>query len=395
MLGFSRRWVSWQSAKNLSYGLSASLLFFFLYVWKLGTLLPALSAHEAAARHGSSTLGNIIDNPVNAPHKIIQWFFQLLDYHGAFWMRSVSVFYVLVFLLSLYLVLRMWFGRFIAIVGILFFSTTPWVILAGRSAAPDVMWLSPFLFMLSYAALCRSGEKINIAWTGLLISIIICLYTPGLIWFLLLALIIKAKKITPAILKVKRQYLLAGFTLLLLMILPLLYATIKDISIGKDLLLIPHYFAGTPTVVQNLLWSGASLAYHLPAHMDYAIGRLPILGLTQAVLAVFGVYAMWHKARRETLIVLSLLTISIVATAFSGNMLLLFISLPAIAILDAAGLRYLYTKWFSVFPLNPLAKVFAVCIVSLLLLAHVAYGVRYALLAWPHNVETRKIYMVK
>jgi hypothetical protein len=94
---------------------------------------------------------------------------------------------------------------------------------------------------------------------------------------------------------------------------------------------------------------------------------------------------------------LSLILIPIIGASaiFSSSTLLLIIALPGLAILDAAGLRYLYTRWFIVFPINPLARAFAVCLVSLLVLSHVAYGVRYALLAWPHNVETRKVYVVK
>jgi hypothetical protein len=69
--------------------------------------------------------------------------------------------------------------------------------------------------------------------------------------------------------------------------------------------------------------------------------------------------------------------------------------LPGVAILDAIGLKYLYEHWFSVFPFNPLARGFAVAMISLLLLSQLAYGLRYALLAWPHNMETRKEYVIK
>jgi hypothetical protein len=395
MLSIPRRWVSWQSAKILSVGLAVLLAFFFLFVWRLGTIVPALSAHEAVARIASSSFGDIVNNPVNAPHKIIQCFFQLLDYHGAFWMRSVSVFYAAIFLASLYLLLKIWFGRFIAAAGTLLFATTPWVVLMGRNAAPDIMWLSPFLFMFAYASLCRSETRVNIAWFIFLVSVVLCVYTPGLIWLVLFAFIIRAKKITAAITKINGSLIVAGLSVLILLLLPLVYAAVRDTAVAKNLLLIPSYFTGTTVVIQNFLWTGTALAYHLPQHMDYSVGRLPILDLGQTVLAVFGILALWQKARRETLIVLALILISVVTVAFSGNMLLLVIALPAIAVLDAAGLRYLYIKWFKVFPINPIARAFATCLVSLLLLAHIAYGIRFALLAWPHNVETRKAYVVK
>jgi hypothetical protein len=73
----------------------------------------------------------------------------------------------------------------------------------------------------------------------------------------------------------------------------------------------------------------------------------------------------------------------------------LAISLPAVAILDAVGLRYLYEKWFRVFPLNPIPRGFAYIFIFVLIFGQLAYGVRYALLAWPHSLETRKVYVIK
>jgi hypothetical protein len=395
MLAFSRRWVSWQLAKNLLIGLAAFGSFFTLYVWRLGTLTPGLSAHEASARAASGSFRKILDNPVNAPHKVMQYIFQLMDYHGAFWMRSATVLFALVFLVSLYMVLRIWFGKVIALAGTLLLATTPWVILIARSATPDIMYLSPLLFISACALLCRTESRRTISWFVFIGSLVICMYTPGVLWLIIATLIIKRKKLVDSILKINGAMVVLGLSALALFLLPLGYAVIKNVAVGKQLLLIPDSFTGLADLINNALGSLSSLGYILPRHVDYAVGRIAILNVAQVVLAAVGFFALWKKAKKEGLSALFLVILALVAATLNNNVVILTLSLPAIAILSAAGLKHLYSKWFSVFPTNPLARWFALTLIFLVLIAHVAYGVRYALLAWPHNMETRKTYVVK
>lgn len=395
MLGISRRWVSWWTAKNLLIGCAAAAFFFALYVWRLGTLTQGLSKHEFAARAASGTHQNIVNDPVNAPHKLIQYILQLLDYHGAFWMRSVSMLFALLCIGAFYMLLKIWFGRFMALVGTLLFATTPWIVLSARSAAPDVMWMSSILFLLSYTLFCRTTSKPNLAWFLLIASTILCIYTPGLIWFAAFVLIFKAKNISRSLTRVKGKFIVLGLVLLFVCMLPLAYALSKHLSLAKELFIVPGTFIGGMEILKNIIWAFSGIAYHLPFHLDYVLGRVALLNIAQVVLSLIGVYAMWKKARSETVIILALIAVSVLGSSVNNNTLLLGISLPALAVLAVAGLRHLYKRWFEIFPVNPLARAFAACLVALLLIAHVAYGIRYTLLAWPHNMDTRKTYVLK
>jgi 4-amino-4-deoxy-L-arabinose transferase-like glycosyltransferase len=368
--------------------------FFFLYVWRLGTLVPGLSKNEDTARIASGSLHNLLNNPFYAPHKAIQYFFQILDYHGAFWMRSVSVFFVLVFLVSLYLLLKLWFSRFIAIAGTLLFATTPWVIILARSATPDIMLLSPILLIFSYVFLSRTTTKVLISWFLFIIAVALSLYTPGMIWFILIALIFGNKRIIKTFLKVKGLYSIAGIIVLFLLLLPLGYALARHPSLFKELLGLPQSFPGLSSTIESGVRASSSLFVKLQQDTDYTIGQFAIINIVQVVLGVIGFLSMWQKARRQALCLLVLLIISLKLAAVNNNIIFLTLSLPSIAILDAAGLRYLYKRWYYVFPLNPLARSFATILVCSVLLVHVLYGARYALLAWPHNVETRKVYVI-
>jgi 4-amino-4-deoxy-L-arabinose transferase-like glycosyltransferase len=394
MLRFPRVRVRPRMGKKLLIAPILVVSFLFLYAWHLGTLVPGLSKNEDAARIASGSLHNIVNNPFYAPHKAIQYFFQLLDYHGAFWMRSASVFFVLIFLLSLYFLLRLWFGRFIAGAGTLLFANTPWVIILSRSATPDIMLLSPIFLIFTYVFLSRTTTKVVLAWSLFIFALALSLYTPGMIWFILIILIFGNKRIIKTILKVKGLYAVIGLTILFLLLLPLGYALTRHLSLFKELLGWPQSSFGLADTIQSGIDMGSSLFIKLPHDTDYTIGQFAILNIAQVVLALIGFLSLWNKARRQTLSLLALLIISLKLATLNNNIIFLTLGLPSIAILDAAGLRYLYKKWFFVFPLNPLAKAFAIILVCSILLVHVLYGVRYALLAWPHNVETRKTYVI-
>jgi len=257
------------------------------------------------------------------------------------------------------------------------------------------MWLSPIFFLFAFTHLCHTTKRVNLAWFIFILSLILSVYTPGVIWFIVFVFILKFKKIKPAVLKIKGHLVVGGLVLLILSILPLAYASFKHVSVGKELLLIPDNFIGGMALAKNIIWSFSGLVYKLPVHLDYTLGRLPLLNIAQVVLAAIGVYALWKKARSETLIILFLIVLAVLATAINTNRLFLTMTIPAVAVFDAAGLRHLYKKWFYVFPHNPFAKTFGVCIVALILVAHVLYGFRYAVLAWPHNQDTRKVYVIK
>jgi hypothetical protein len=93
---------------------ASAVLILLLFSWRLGTLTHGMNGPEIAARKSSSSLTEIKNNPINAPHKLGQLLFQKLGHKGAFWMRLVSVIAALVILTFLFLLLKEWFGVFIA-----------------------------------------------------------------------------------------------------------------------------------------------------------------------------------------------------------------------------------------------------------------------------------------
>jgi 4-amino-4-deoxy-L-arabinose transferase-like glycosyltransferase len=395
MLSIPKRWVSWQAAKNILIGFGIFAMFFLFYLWRLGNIVPGLSPHEVAARTASNSFKDILDNPLNAPHKTMQFVLQILGYHGAFWMRSVSVIFAAVFIASIYLLLRNWFGKFASFAGTILFATTPWVIIIARNASPDVMLLSSAVLLAAYLSLKHAEKYINIYWFIFVVSLAVVIDTPGLIWFLLIAFLFGFKQIPKTILKVEKFMAIAGITILILLIAPLGFAFVQNTNVLKEWVGLPSAIPNVIDIVTSVSNAATSLTYQMYKHVDYSIGKFAVLTIAQVTLGVIGLFALWKKSSKELFLTLTLLVLGILLAGVNDSSRYLAISLPAVAILDAVGLRYLYEKWFRVFPLNPIPRGFAYIFIFVLILGQLAYGVRYALLAWPHSLETRKVYVIK
>jgi 4-amino-4-deoxy-L-arabinose transferase-like glycosyltransferase len=386
------RWRSLALPVSILVALAVILL---LYSWRLGNLTTGMSPSEAAARKNSSTFTALKGNPVNAPHKLGQLAFQHLGHHGAFWMRSISALAALLFLVVLYLLLKEWFGYFIAGLSTIFFASTPWMILMSRSATPDIMFFSPILIIAGFTWLSRGKRWLSLAWLVLAVTTALSLYTPGLIWFVLISLVFAGSALTKSLDRVSGPVFIGGIVLFILLLVPLGYGVYQHTSVAKNLLLYPHSWQHPIDLLKSTAWAVSALALRARQHIDYTIARLPILSASEILLSVLGIYAMLKGAKKQVYLLCGLVIIGILAAGINNNAVLLTLCLPAVAIFIAAALRYLYMKWFRVFPLNPLPKALAISFMVLLVALQLSYGVRYAFVAWPHSVATKSTYVLK
>lgn len=395
MLGKLRDGVRWRSVQILAIALAAGLFLFFLYGWRLGNLTAGMSPAEAEARHNSSSLSLIIDNPTNAPHRVIQLTFQHFGKHGAFWLRLVSVGFALAAIGAFYILTKWWFGRLIAFLGTLLFATTPWVVTLARSVTPDITLLSPLFIILAFVWLQRAKTKPAAPYLVLVVLSAVSIYVPGVLWFVVFGAIFLQRTLIVTLKRVGRWWLMSGVLLFLLIITPLTLAIAKESEVAKDILLIPSSWPSGVELLKSLGWSISTFVLQTRQHYAFAVGRLPILDIVQVVLVVVGVYAMWRKVRKIIAFLSLLVIVGIAVSTVNNNARLLLMGIPALSIIAAAGLRHLQLKWSVVFPHNPLARGLAISLMLLVVISHTAYGIRYALLAWPHSDQTRQTYILK
>lgn len=379
---------------NLLASLILLLSLYWLYFWRLSSLVPGLSAAEVSARSASASWQIILANPLFLPHKLLQH--SLLALHnGNFSLRATSAIWAGLFLLAFYHFVRIWFGKTIGTLASLLIAATPWIVILGRQATPEVMFLSPIIFLALYTVFLRAKKHLLAAWIGLCFGLAICLYTPGLIWLISLAILIGREQILAAIKRLSGKQLIFGTVILLLGLIPLFRAFILSPHLIKSWLLIP---AQWPSIIEQsklLLWAILSFFWHTRQHLDINIGRLPILNITALALVIFGSYAVFSRLKRSFYLLMLIILIPIILSAFNASAFILTLALPAIFILLAAGLRYLYIEWLSVFPRNPLPRILALILIGGLVSLQLFFGYYYAQVAWPHTYNTKKTYVLK
>ncbi len=388
---FSRRIVG----NKLFLSILGLSLFYYLYVFKLGTIVSGLSQAEATSVANSSSLSTIWDNPIYAPHKLLQLGLREVFGYSPASVRMASVLFAGVFLLCVFVLCRRWFGQLIAVVATIILGALPWVSLLGRSATPSVMLLVGSLLLVTYYYFARSQKRIFRSWLIFCVSVGLALYTPGLAWILLAGIAINRRSLIFNTKRLSKLKLAAGVLLILLLISPLLWAFVRTPALLHHWLLIPVSWIGITAFAKNLGWALGSLFIRLPEHLEWTIGRLPVFTILISTLAVFGGYAMSLQARQKLYAIVALLFFGCLASAANGNYIYLTFCVIPMALLAAAGLRFLFLQWQAVFPRNPIPRYFAYGLIVLLAIGQFAFGARSTIYAWPHTSDTKAIFVLK
>lgn len=368
-------------------------LIFSLYLWRLGTLTQGISPAEASAGSSSLSVQSILDNPVYAPHKILQYSVQKTFGHSALALRSVSATAAILFLFCFFELVKSWFGKMIGSFATLLLAATPWFVLMARSGGPEISLLTPIFVLSSYYWLVRS--KSRPAWLALLISAGLVAFLPGGLWLILLGLAIAKKPLIQSAKGLGTIPKVIGTIFMLSILTILVHAALKNPSSLKPLLLVPADWPSVIVSIKSIAWNFLALFWRTPLHADFIIGRLPMFSGAQIALAIFGVFALFKLARNKLYLLLGIMAFAVLAAGLNRNLALLTFALPAIVLCVAAGLRYLFIQWQGVFPKNPLPRYLALALIASLVAIHVLYGLRYSLIAWPNTSATRSTYVLK
>ncbi len=370
-------------------------LYWFLYIWRLGSLTPGLSITETAAAADSTTWQNILNNPTYAPHKLLQFGSQTLIGSSAASLRLASVIFAAIFIICFYLLASKWFGRLIGLVMSLFFAAMPWMVIGSRSATPFVLLLAPLAVLSSYHWLGRAKRWLTAAYLVFSITTAASLYIPGMVWILLFSLIFSRKVLWFNIKRVKIIYLFLGILFFGATISPLVYVAAGDHDILRQIALLPANLPAIDTLIKNVGWSLSALFMRAPEHFEWLVGRIPILSAVLTALVLFGTYAMSVMAAKKLYLMISLLIYGVFMAGLNDNLVYLTFAIVPLLIIAAAGLRFLFLEWQNIFPKNPIPRHFAYGLMLLLALSQVIYGANYTISAWPNTPETKATYMIK
>lgn len=374
-----------------------------LLTYKLGSLVGGLSESEFASQQllaqDGYSLQNIIREPLFLPYTLCLYLLQFLPVSGPSALRGVGAVFGMFSILGMFYIFKKWYTTRIAILGSVLYATTSWFLYTSRFADPKVSYLLIPLLVGAMIAL-QAKARSRLAMGSTAIFGITALYIPGLIWFLLPALIIKRRVILAALRMQPLWFKIGLGTISTVLIAPLFIMVAKPIpgvatSLGniKGLLGFPtdglHGFTAMAHTLKDTLSN--VFAYNTAGPL-FVPGHLPWLDTITIILVLIGIVQFarhWRLDRSKLigiLIILSLVLISL------GGLVSPVILLPFLFLFSVDGLRWLLDLWMRVFPVNPFARGFAVFCVSVLVLSISTYHLNKYFLAWGRAPETRQVF---
>jgi hypothetical protein len=150
-----RNWLSFLAVTAGAFG---------LFLWRLGSLTPGLSPAELAAKQGSLSHNLIVNNPINAPFKILQYGIQKLEPGNLAALRIPAVVFALIFAFCFYKLSVNWFGRVIGLFGGLAFICLPLFVVSARQASPEILFFAPVVLIWLYTWLQKTKNHEAEAW---------------------------------------------------------------------------------------------------------------------------------------------------------------------------------------------------------------------------------------
>lgn len=356
----------------------------------LGSLTGGVSSQEVASLASYSSFHGIIDNPLHAPLKIVAWALWHLPFHTAATLRAPYALFAILSLVAFAYILKRWYGTRMAVLGVILFGTSSWMLHIGRIALFDVSFLWAGVTLLALHLLFHAhADKVIVRFVWL-VGMLALLFVPGMVWLVLINLILQ------------RDDLLDSWdemgTVWEKILQPLL-VVVTLAGIGLLIYRQPHLWQewlGAQTnwsdwqgMLKRLANVGAYFVIRGPHYPVIWLGRLPILNAFGAIMLIAGgIFYARHLRSFRTILIITLFVAEALLVAVSPA-IHISILVPLVYAVIVGGMAYVLHQWLKVFPRNPLARGLGIALITLLVGAACAYNLRSYFIAWPHNAETR------
>ena len=378
----------WQPASIFTIGV---LLVIFLFTYRIGTLVSGTAVLETHATTSTTSLQTIFNNPLNAPFKLLQYGAHHIHSGVAFY-RIVSGLVASISIGLFYYIARRFTSKAAALLTTILYATNSALLHLGRTAAPLSMLL--VLFMLFVGGFyMRFGRHTKTAWLLSAGALLLALYTPGLIFFVIPASIWQIKAFQRHYDMPRRSRLILLIVCMVAILSPLVIGFVKTPSLLRDYFLLPSTFPHVLTFIKNFLAVPFSWFFWAPRNPLFRLGRQPTLDICTGTLFVFGCIQLIRQYKLDRFfLVIGIFIIATLLTAVSGEFENSMVLLPFIYLLVAIGMGYMFEQWKNVFPLNPLARWVALVVMSIAVLVSVNFQTRRYFIAWPHNSATKTVF---
>lgn len=256
--------------------------------------------------------------------------------------------------IGIFLLVRMWFRRNIAILTTIIAATTTQFLFLIQDGTPSIMYSMVVIWMLFAATRVTRNKSFGTLWkvlTGVLAAT--ALYIPLGAYFVLavLATAFFHPHIRHVIKHFARSRLIIAIVFGLVAIVPLIYASILDYRVALELLGFPE---GNIDIAANLHELGLNLFGFTAVSSGYLLRPVYSLGLLLLIaVGIFKLLTHKYIARSYITLTLSVLMIPLIILN-PAHVTDLF---PLAVLMIALGIGTLITDWYKLFPRNPYARI--------------------------------------
>jgi hypothetical protein len=335
---------------------------------------------------------DVISSPLNLPYNAAVWLLTAVLHHGVLMTRVVAAACGVIAGLLFFVVLRLRYSFFIALLGTIMFTTSTGFLHATRFGSGGVLQMSILALIAGVLAYQRQTTRRTVTDYALVVLLASLWYVPGLIWFELLAAALLFANIRTRMQQVSKQHLLGWVVTALVVAAPLLVAIAHQPQLALSVFGLPHGTHGLAEAPSNLLHAVLSIGVRSDGNPLLWVGHMPLLSVTECLLGLLGVYVYLIRSRsRSGLLLAGDIIISLILISLNGGVG--YASLvPLLYLYVVAGLSFLLGNWLSVFPRNPIARSVGVLAICAMLGFSVLYQVRSYFVAWPHHTATRQAF---
>lgn len=376
----------WQPAILLLIGISivAGLL-----TYNVQAIAPSLAPSEFLVINRTAL--DVLSDPVFLHQQIIQKITYILTSNELLAVRITPIITGIVTVLAFFSVVSMWFTKRVALFASALLATSSWFLHISRIGTTDAAYMLP-LAGVTAAVWLHSRRRVGTATFLLIIIGLTLLYVPGMIWFLLPAIVWQRKGIVQFFRRLHRwQVVLAGL-LLIAGFIPALVALARDPTFALRLAALPESISSIENVPLESLRIISDISFLRRPDPLFGIGRIPYLSIFSTALAALGVFAAIYNRRLDRIKLLAGLIVGGLLLAGSSTTFSAAFLLTPLYLLIAGGLALLLQQWFTVFPKNPFARQTGVIIVMLAVAINILFGITRYFIAWPHTPQTAEAF---
>ncbi len=358
--------------------------------YRLGKLTPYVSEEEAASGLASANF-SLLDNPIDFFYQLLQSLSLTIFGNIAVATRLPSVLFAIIMLVLAFTLLKYWYRTRIAILGTLLIALSSWFLHFARFGTSAITIATMTMALILVAAWFHHTEKRKeLALVALLVTLALSLYTPLMLYVVLIIVLAHYKLIFSSIKKVPLLHIGLGSLAAVIILIPLVISITRDPEIAKTLLAIPNSFPTPIEYISNVSDSFAYIFWRSEPYPAIHLAMLAMLDIFTATMAALGLYHYEkHFDQHRTRILIAGFVIMLLVLSLSFNQLNFIILLPFIYIFAATGIITLLTQWYEIFPKNPIARTIGIIPIAMLLIVVAFYHSNRYFNAWAGAPETK------